>query len=313
MSRITEIRRTELPLIDDGKRCKLIKTGEHARIVTNPSVGYAPVVQTINKDWCVDNRTGEAIERKHSEKRTDNLRSMRKTHQKLIDLFNTNFTFDTLFRVWMVTYTYRENQSDGKQAWDDWATYIKKFKRKLCREGLESPEYIAVIEPQGRGAWHFHVYFLWPSSPPKIDYTAYFFKLWGRGYVKVCNRIKCPNGANLGAYFGCYFSDIFVDDLPPGTAYDEKKVKTVQVDGQNKKMIKQGRLALYPAGMRYYQCSRGIKRPTERVMSYGAAKEKMASAGASCSYHSSLEFVVDGSEDFLVTLEYFDYPQGRRP
>lgn len=74
-------------------------------------------------------------------------------------------------------------------------------------------------------------------------------KVWGQGFVNV-RRLK--NSDNVGAYLMAYLSDIDLNNL---------KGKRVDSDAP-KKIVKGGRLGLYPIGMQIYRHSRnGIVQP----------------------------------------------------
>ena len=192
----------------------------------------------------VDPVTGEIHEyEKHSERRTDNTQELLKTFDTIRALVNTNCTDPK--RIRWITLTYAENMTDTKRLHDDFRKFWQRFKRRWG-----NAEYIAVIEPQGRGAWHVHLIAIWPDKAPFVPNDE-LRACWGHGFVRV-NAVR-EDCDNLGAYLSAYLADIEVAAGDDGT---EK-----QVGGQSKKFKKRGRLGMYPVGMNIYRTSRGIKRP----------------------------------------------------
>ena len=108
-----------------------------------------------------------------------------------------------------VTLTYKENMQDYKRLYDD----FKKFNMRLryyfknTYDDL-SYEYIAVPEPQGRGAWHMHVIMIFNKKPPFIDNNTVIYKTWGYGFTSFQAVDNCDN---FGAYLSAYLSDLPVD------------------------------------------------------------------------------------------------------
>lgn len=185
--------------------------------------------------------------------RTDCQKSLRRTFKTIRGLVNTNCTEPGNIR-W-ITLTYAENMTDTERLYSDFKNFWKRFKRRWGQA-----EYISVIEPQGRGAWHVHLIAIYDHRAPFID-NAELAELWGQGFVNV-QRVESID--NLGAYLSAYLGDV---EMKPGELYQVDpgcSIVEKTVDGQKKKFIKGGRLHFYPAGMQIYRCSRGIKKPTEQ-------------------------------------------------
>ena len=199
----------------------------------------------LDSDHWLDPETGEVHEyEKCSEKRTDNTQELLKTFATIRALVNTNCTEPEKIR-W-ITLTYAENMTDTKRLYRDFETFWKRFKRRWGKA-----EYINVIEPQGRGAWHVHLIAIWQDDAPYVPNDE-LRKCWGHGFVKV-NAVR-EDCDNLGAYLSAYLADIEVPSDDSGT---EKQVE----GGETKKFKKRGRLSMYPAHMQIYRTSHGIKRP----------------------------------------------------
>ena len=91
---------------------------------------------------------------------------------------------------------------------------------------------------------------------------------------------------DIGTYFTAYLCDIEYDKakeldlLQDGEIYVTKDVETEDDNGakKNKKIIKGGRLSLYPPKMNLYTCSNGIKKPISENMTEEKAQKKISSA-----------------------------------
>ena len=188
----------------------------------------------IDKDNMLDEKTGEVIEVNHSNNRKEQLQSLRSSVRKLRMIINANFCGgkNELF----LTLTYAENMQDVKRLYRDYEVFYKRLKRVYKDYKFE---YIAIPEPQKRGAWHLHV--LLKENDGKYLYIPndeVVERLWGQGFTKV-RRVDEVD--NVGAYVSAYLTDI--------------------IDEETGKKCKGARLYLYPSGMNLYRCSRGIKKP----------------------------------------------------
>lgn len=242
----------------------------------------------ISKDQYVDLRTGEVFDYEHIENRAGSLQSIRHTLQRIRALVNTNVTQAENCR-W-VTLTYAENVTDTKRLHMDYKLFWQKFKRRY-----PGADYISVIEPQARGAWHVHAFFIWQEKAPFVP-NAEIAELWGQGFSKTK---ALGNIDNIGAYFSAYLADIPLEDLEKMTPENvEKAVMTGKlVDKQleddyghtvEKKFIKGGRLFMYPPGMNIVRKSKGIKDPIVERMTLKEAKEKTSAATETFSCSSEL-------------------------
>lgn len=190
----------------------------------------------------VDPETGEIHEyEKSSDKRTDNTQELLKTFATIRALVNTNCKDPK--RIRWITLTYAENMTDTQRLYDDFRKFWQRFKRRWGKA-----DYIAVVEPQGRGAWHVHVIAIWSEKAPYVP-NAELRECWGHGFVKV-NAVT-DSCDNLGAYLSAYLANV----------PDEKGEEVAQSDGTTKRIKKRGRLGMYPAHMQIYRTSNGIERP----------------------------------------------------
>lgn len=257
-----------------------------------------PCVKLDDKFY-LDTRTGEVFEYKHFESRADGLQGIRRTLSRVRALVNTNITEPE--KVRWVTLTYAENMTDRARLYSDYEKFWKRFSYWCKKSDLSVPEYINVIEPQGRGAWHIHAFFIWDKPAPFVPNDA-LARIWSHGFVKIKAVSNCDN---IGAYFSAYLADIPVDDLEHMSVTEVKKVlenglleeKTfTDEDGltKEKKFIKGGRLHFYPPKMNIVRYSRGIKQPEIEFMTQKEAKEKASSA--KLTFSRCYEIVDDGGK-----------------
>jgi len=233
--------------------------------------GFQNIVKLSKTEYC-NKDTGEVFEYNLNENRGQNIAGLKDTFRKVRDLINTNFTGSG--NELHVTLTYAENMTDTKQLHEDFKIFWKRYKRKY-----DDVEYLSVVEPQGRGAWHCHVLIRHNGLEKVFVPPDEMSKMWGQGFVK----IKSLSGVdNIGAYLSAYLGDIELTDETMQVAVrmqNERKleIKEVEVEGVKKSIIKGGRLHMYPSGMNLYRHSKGIKFPEVHEMSYKDAKKIVGS------------------------------------
>ncbi|MDU1258395.1 MAG: hypothetical protein E6971_14735 [Clostridium perfringens] len=181
---------------------------------------------------------GELKQFKKSTRKSDNLDSVKKTMRRLRRLIANNFN-GSRNELW-ITLTYKENMRDQKRLSSDMRQFMKKLRRKYG-----SLEYIAVLEPQKRGAWHYHI--LLKRNDLESLYIANkdIAKFWGHGFTKTTALTESDN---VSAYLMAYLTDL---DLNEDVKTDKKKI------------VKGLRLEMYPPNMQIYRCSNGIVKPIE--------------------------------------------------
>ena len=238
-----------------------------------------------------DPETGEIHEyEKSSEKRTDNKQELLRTFGTIRALVNCNCTEPKKIR-W-ITLTYAENMTDTKRLYHDFHNFWLRFKRRWGKA-----EYIVVIEPQGRGAWHAHLIAIWAEIAPYIPKQE-LAKCWRNGFVKV-NAVR-DDVDNLGAYLSAYLADVEVCE---GDTDGVEK----QVNGTTKRFKKNGRLGMYPAHMQIYRTSNGIKRPDEFWCDSSENTQRYAqlTEGRTPVYEREITFKDDeGREHRVVKQQY---------
>lgn len=286
----------EVMLFDPRAPAKITRMGNITDLVVYDKVTREPVCTKISKDSYMNTRTGEVFDYKHISNRSQCYDSIRKTMQKIRELVNTNVT--NIYNIRWITLTYKENMTDTERLYHDFEKFWKRFIYYCKKSGYERPEYITVVEPQGRGAWHIHGLFIWSGKAPFIE-NSVLRKIWGKGFVSVKQPVNCDN---LGAYFSGYLANLpldEVDSMPQDVQVKIHIAASVQgssdpidvilEEGKSKKVIKGARLALYPPGMNIYRHSRGIKKPKIIRTTYQKAREYLA--GLTETYSQNYEII----------------------
>lgn len=295
------------PLVEikSQKKIKLTDMGNIKEIMYLQKCTREPFgIKKISKNEYVVVSTGEVLEYQNkSENRSQDKESLRKTFKKIRQLINTNFIGNS--NELCFTITYKENITDPKILYKDFDKFMKKLKYKYG-----NIDYINVVEPQGRGAWHCHILLIFNDLKKAYIPNKEVSEMWGNGFVKV-KAIK-KDIDNLGAYLSAYLGDVEVNDsnltqliqdgaIKVGQSYN---IKEVEVEGMKKKFIKGGRLHYYPVGMNIYRSSRGIKQPVVSHMSYEEAKKIV---GADTPTYSSCTLIQDDDERIINTIVYEQY------
>lgn len=221
-------------------------------------------IKKVSKESFVILSTGELREFKKTENRAENFSSLRKTFKKIRYLINNNFTGqrNELF----ATLTYKENMQDTTQLYIDFKKFMGRMRYTFKEFGRV--EYLDIIEPQKRGAWHHHVLLKFPDQEKVFIENALLSELWGHGFVRV-NRVQ--NVDNIGAYLTAYLADIPLEEVAGEIIQGEIVEK--ETDRGKKKFVKGGRLHLYPTSTNLYRKSKGILFPDRKIMTYEQAKK----------------------------------------
>lgn len=256
-------------------------------------------IRKLDKHRYVDLRDGEIREfDKFSDKRSDNYNSLRKTFKSLRYLINNNFSGKG--NELHITLTYKENMTDTKQLYEDFKKFIMRFRYQFKSYG--SIDYLTVIEPQERGAWHHHLLLRFNEYSDGNIFldSRTVSEIWGHGFIK----IKTLSGVdNIGAYLSAYLADV---EVTGEVSNNGQEVAVKMVDGVEKKFIKGGRLHRYPNGMNLYRTSRGIRKPDRVDMNYSDIKKVVGSAKPHYTKSIHIE-----TEDFKNVITYEQYNMHR--
>ena len=257
-------------------------------------------IKKISKDEYVLLETGEIKEFEKTENRSQSENSIKQTLKKLRYLINNNFTGskNELF----LTLTYAENMLDPKKLYSDLDKFSKRLRYKF--KDKTSIDYITVVEPQERGAWHAHILLKFNELKTIYIPNQEMADCWGHGFVTV-KGLK--NVDNIGAYLSAYLADIELtednkDLIAHGSGVEEK-----EVNGVKKRFIKGARLHLYPTGMNLYRKSVGMKYPERKKMKYKNARKKVGSVQPH--FSQNIEISID---DFSNNIAYEQYNKLRK-
>lgn len=239
----------------------------------NDGMGGLSNIIKLNKDEYMIRDTGEVKKYVKSENRGQNIAGLKKTFKKIRDLINNNFS--GAGNELHITLTYAENMQDQKRLYKDFDKFIKRFKYRYKHDF----DYISVVEPQGRGAWHCHLLLRFNGLSKIYISNDDISDLWGNGFTKTKGLEDIDN---IGAYLSAYLGDVelteeSINDMAIN-GHGRIEVKEVEIDGLKKKFIKGGRLHYYPPGMNIYRKSKGIKFPSEQYMKFLDVKKIVGSS-----------------------------------
>ena len=316
--------REESAKIQDNKIVKVTQTKAIIQILSvlkkcdNLSKIHKIDKYTYYTDYPEDD--GEILNYNLTENRGQNIAGLKKTFKNIRNIINNNFEgkANELF----ATLTYAENMTDRERLMIDFDRFYKRFRRKY-----PNTDYLSVIEPQGRGAWHIHLCLRFNDLDsifiPNNDVLA---PMWGHGWTKIKSM---KNVDNIGAYLSAYLADIEIteDTLPDmfkaiqrneyetmeddeGNSYQIKKdyvnLKVIEkeIDGVKKSFLKGGRLHMYPSGINLYRCSKGIIKPVDEEIEYCEIKKKIGSRPAD--FSRTID-ILDEEHKLLNSITYENY------
>lgn len=253
-------------------------------------------IKKLDKDRFVDLSTGEIREFEHSENRQQNYNSLRQTFKKLRYLINNNFVGNP--NELHITLTYEENMTDSKTLYKDFDKFMKRLKYSYRKQ--TSVDYLSVVEPQGRGAWHCHVLMRFNELDKVYIKNKDLRSLWGLGFVKIKSLKEVDN---IGAYLSAYLTDIeLTEENVMRAICEESEVVIRQVEGEEKRFIKGGRLHMYPPGMNLYRKSKGIIPPDREEMQFKDIKKIVGAATPH--YQKTYHIEQDDFENTITFIQY---------
>lgn len=212
------------------------------------ALGGTPVMTKISRDEMANRETGEITEIHHITSRADpkNYESLRATFKRLKRLIGANFQ-GGYSELWC-TLTYADSpMTDSKRLYADFKCMMRRL-RKFVGKYLA---YIVIIEPQASGSLHAHLLLKTLDRSRLYIPSEKLAEAWGQGFVNVR---RLSDADNVSSYVMAYVSDVDLNNLEG--QFKEKKAP--------KRIVKGGRLALYPIGMQIYRRSRhGIVQPAK--------------------------------------------------
>lgn len=301
-------RLTEIPQKLPYLPVKFTEMGNVIEVQYMSNRNYKQTVQMLpGGEQYVICSTGEIKDIVHKETRKDNKKGLYKTFAHARAVINTNVV--NVVNVRWCTLTYAENMTDTKQLYKDFQQFNQRFQYYCKTHCYGKPEYIVMMEPQGRGAWHAHLLYIWQNKAPYIP-NKEFADLWGHGFVKIK---KLDNVDNVGAYLTAYLGDMEIQEAVnnnPGSVYNGAECKMVEMEDDQgnkvkKAILKGARLDLYPANFNMIRCSRGIKKPVQMMISQDEAEKKVL--GATKTFESAVKLTdVDNEFTSIIIKEQYN-------
>lgn len=248
-------------------------------------------MQKVSKDEMVNRITGELKEIHHVTSRADpkNYESLRRTFKRLKRLIGANFK-GGYSELW-ATLTYKDSpMTDPTKLYSDFRRMMRRL-RRLVGKYLA---YIVVIEPQASGSLHAHLLLKTIDGSRLYIANEDLRQAWGQGFVNVR---RLSDADNVSSYVMAYVSNVDLNNLEG--QFKEKPAP--------KRIVKGGRLGLYPIGMQIYRRSRrGIREPVKLKGSKKSIKEKYHISSASPDYYRKFEIKQGSNEDpFEIETEYY--------
>lgn len=251
--------------------------------------------------------TGEIKDIEHHNTRKDNKKGLYKTFANARAVINANVT--DVSKVRWCTLTYAENMTDPKRLYEDFRKFNMRFQYYCKTKGYSNPEYIVMMEPQGRGAWHAHLLYIWQDMKAPFIPNEEFRELWGHGFLRIK---KLDNVDNVGAYLTAYLGDMELSEV---NAEEFEKVtrgatiKQVEVEEEDgtkvtKAVLKGARLNLYPADFKMLRCSKGVKRPVEEMMYQDEVEKKVLGATKTFTSAVQLNDTENGFDCVIIKEQY---------
>lgn len=227
------------------------RQGKYAE-VSHMAIPPQATIRKLNNEYYQVIKTGEV--RQYEKREDKNIKSVQQAMQRLTGIIRANFGYDPI-REQHITLTYKSNMTDKHRLYRDFQV----FWQRVRYHHKQHLEYVAIAEPQERGAWHLHVLV-------KSDDVLYFNydkvrQMW-RDVIgeKGATRHEDIRADDAGRYFAAYFSTIIPEVV-------ERDGSPADIREASKAAIKGSRLHLYPAKFKFYRCSRGIVRPhVEKIM-----------------------------------------------
>lgn len=252
------------------------------------------VMMKLNKDSMVNKVTGEIVDVHHITSRADpeNYVSLRHTFKQLRRLIGTNFRGGKS-ELW-ITLTYKTKMTDPQKLYSDFKQFIKRI-RKLTKRYIA---YIVIIEPQASGSFHAHLLLKTLDDSHLYISNKDCSEAWRQGFVNV-RRLK--NTDNVSSYVMAYVTDVDLNNLDD--SFDSKR---------SKKIIKGGRLSLYPIGMQIYRRSRkGIKDPIKMKGMRDSIKKDIGIDNADPQFYSSFNIQEKSGEKMNIETEFYSIREAK--
>lgn len=225
--------------INDNDLINYVKINNDLRIVKNSYHNTVARMQKLDSNTGLNLETGEVIEFKRSQNRSQRMCDFKRSLSTLRDIIKLNVV--ELEKCFFITLTYEDNISDREVLKKDFNNFIRKFRRRFG-----NCEYINAIEYQNRGALHCHLIVIFDEIPTFTITNDDIIKCWKHGSVNIGPVTSAEADAK-------YLTNFLFE-------YKEEK-EDLDYIFKNKKQRKSERVCYYPSHSRLFNCSQGIKRP----------------------------------------------------
>lgn len=254
-------------------------------------------IKKLSKSEYIRLSTGELFEYKLSTDRSQNIESLKETFKRVRWIINNNFTGGS--SEMFLTLTYAENMLDLKKLYKDFKIFWKRWLRKYGNNF----EYVTIVEPQGRGAWHCHCLIKTRDGTDLFIPWEQILKFWQHGSIEP-KRLKDVD--NIGAYLTSYLTNMEADDLDRERIREKHEIdnlKLVEVSGETKAIIKGKRLIMYPPGMNILRHSKGITYPDKQEMKM----EEIKKIVGACTPNYKRKLFIKNDEKLVNEIVYLNY------
>lgn len=290
-------------LIDDHSLTTVKRMGNIVELQALQHINLDARIRILKNHRYMVIATGEVFDMTRSVKKSDNVKSLRKTFRRLRERINSNFSgsanelFVTLtFDSKLGTRPYLGDVDLIRRRYKD---FVRRMKRKFGSELV----FIKVIEPHADGHAHLHVLIKFLGLKHVFIQPDEFRSYWRWGFVKVH---KILGNTNVGAYLTAYLTDVELNNeaLVYMVAHGCARSNDVVIKN-GKKFIKGGRLHYYPRDFHLFTCSRNAKFPVvsrERKMDI---KKELSAGTLSFSKQYDVEI---GSFSNTIQVESYVLP-----
>lgn len=293
----------------------------------------------------VNANTGEARDFREFEEtddRTKWLENLEKSAKKGLEIGVTNFNANTYWQCQSIVLTYKGEMKDYSKLSKDFEIFMKRLKRLYQKFGYKIQS-IRVNQLTKNKNWHIHLLLrlqdvetgkwidieqqpIAPNEPnPKLnnELTSVVVKdLWGHGDIQMFNCTKDVAGYVV-YLFGWIIKGAGVkrrveefDRLPE----EEKKIYMQEKRHslyENEEIMKNaGRLKDFPKNAKIYTPSKGLDKPTKKVMTEAELQKELKKNN--CKFHTACLYAVefdkkDGTKAVNLVLKREYWCEVRKP
>lgn len=291
------------PIIDKNAMVKVTEMGNVTEIQYMSRRNNKQTIQMLpGGEEYLELSTGEVKKCIKHDNRSEQIKSLKRTFKMARGLINSNVT--DIENVRWITLTYAANMTDTVKLYNDFKKFNMRFNTYCKNNDISKPEYIVMMEPQGRGAWHAHLLYIFNHKAPYIPNET-LRNIWGHGFVTIK---KLDNVDNVGAYLTAYMGDMDITELSSSEIVGQEIKEVEIIDNGEKKSkyyIKGARLKYYPPKFNMIRCSRGVKRPTSEFMTLENA-EKKVSTGI-LTFEKSVKLIdTDNEFESIINTKYYN-------